>query len=421
MENSETLIRSGSIRDWFSAAQLPDYFATAFLISLISPLISNMIGDLNGKIILLSVWLLFEIAINGLDGLIKVIRYRGKELFFLLSWLFVLMFYGFYEIGNMETWAVYIKSLVFFITAYTLGAMFFDNFQKYLGFQIIVFIVVCITAVLIVELLYREPFIVRMAADKNILTKGQLPIIGAISYFTGTSISTPFMIGTLTFLKEERCKFIFLACLLIPFILSIYLSTMAAPTFFVIFSVSGMLYLYYRHGIISKRISLAFALLVCIAIFASMTLSLKHGSFFKEKTLDIFSTASRGDYRQVERGSDAVKSIDTFLTYPFFGIGPKQRGFYREIGEHSTWIDALAEFGVVGFLPFLLFLYFAWKRIYREFHERPEQIFNQTRLVGFIIYMLAGLINPWGFDGFSAVFFAALVLGPSSTALNTTE
>lgn len=105
-------------------------------------------------------------------------------------------------------------------------------------------------------------------------------------------------------------------------------------------------------------------------------------------------------------------SIRSFISSPFIGVGPKARGSYTEIGEHSTWLDGLAEFGIVGFAPFIGFLYFGFRRVYRAFKAEPNNHFQQARIVVCFVYFIHGLTNPWGFDGYCAVFFAALVMSP---------
>ena len=60
-------------------------------------------------------------------------------------------------------------------------------------------------------------------------------------------------------------------------------------------------------------------------------------------------------------------SIDGFIKSPVFGNGYKNGNAFESegtngIGNHSTVLDSLSQFGIIGALPLFLFLLYPWRR-----------------------------------------------------------
>lgn len=99
-----------------------------------------------------------------------------------------------------------------------------------------------------------------------------------------------------------------------------------------------------------------------------------------------------------ERAQVQLISWDTFCKYPIFG-----EGMYRfkygvtpknKVGGHSLVLDRLAKGGVIGFLPFVIFLFYLGK--YYEDVSRPrfkkEWLSIPTMFIS--VYVFSSIANP---------------------------
>ena len=83
-------------------------------------------------------------------------------------------------------------------------------------------------------------------------------------------------------------------------------------------------------------------------------------------------------------------SLQTFLQNPLFGIGPAINEFVRGIGGHSTWLDYLAMYGLLGFGFFIAFHVLLYRRIWKN-TSGSERFY---RCLTFWIFTFYGLVNP---------------------------
>lgn len=396
--------------------KIPFFFAVIFLCALSCPPVSTLMGAM-GKLILLAIVFLSEIIFHGFSDMLNVLRIRVKEIVPLLLWVFVLLIYRIYEIGDIDAWVYYFEPLMYFIMAYLIGALYLTQPKNYRVFVLAAFLTIGITCLALVRLIYENPLIVRITnMNEHFYIVGKVPLIGSISYYTGIALLTPFIFGLLKFYRKNNKIFFIIVTFAIPIFLSILLSTMLASFMIFIIGLVGILYLTYRYEKFSRKKTIVISAVLCVSFIMFFSSDIEQSIYVKDKIDLYFENALGNKSDQINRSADALKSIDSFSNNPLFGIGPTKRGQFREVGEHSTWLDALTEFGIIGFLPFILFLYFAWLRIYTTFRSDPKQLWNQVCVIAFLLYLISGLVNPWGFGNFSAVFFAAMVLGHSRLA-----
>lgn len=81
-------------------------------------------------------------------------------------------------------------------------------------------------------------------------------------------------------------------------------------------------------------------------------------------------------------------SVETFLKYPIFGAYGKSNAL---IGYHSELVDSLAKFGVLGFIPLIMFFLCFFKDIYSGLKTAEGK--RCCVLVG-IMYIAIALLNP---------------------------
>lgn len=87
------------------------------------------------------------------------------------------------------------------------------------------------------------------------------------------------------------------------------------------------------------------------------------------------------------------ESVKLFIRNPLFGVGPgRVRDATREElgrkspGSHNTPLSALAEFGLLGFIPFLYFPLMAWRSLNRLIRSK-DTFFSE-----YAVYYRAGLL-----------------------------
>ena len=83
-------------------------------------------------------------------------------------------------------------------------------------------------------------------------------------------------------------------------------------------------------------------------------------------------------------------SLGVFFEHPFTGVYSLDVATNYLIGGHSSFLDALARFGLFRFLPFLFFLYTASRKIYYNADEKCRY----ATIVGFSIFLLLQILNP---------------------------
>lgn len=107
--------------------------------------------------------------------------------------------------------------------------------------------------------------------------------------------------------------------------------------------------------------------------------------FILGQNLDEFSSVGN-------RWQGLILSFNTFIKNPFTGVG----AFYdldhisRGVGGHSQWLDDLARYGILGVLPFWLFLFSVYKQsmmFYNTFNLKVNRIF-------WLYILMLGFINP---------------------------
>jgi len=75
------------------------------------------------------------------------------------------------------------------------------------------------------------------------------------------------------------------------------------------------------------------------------------------------------------RASRYPVMLSLFLTNPLFGYSVTGEVAVTYGGEHLYWINRLAVYGLLGFIPYLMFFYFHNKKIYKLFNNQYQFYF----------------------------------------------
>lgn len=166
------------------------------------------------------------------------------------------------------------------------------------------------------------------------------------------------------------------------------------------------------------RIRLGFFIIILLIIIVALTIN-SFGEWLVSSTdshLDIlyvrrlnrigqklaaFGTNNSVDNYVDERFSTIVMSVKTFFEHPLLGVGYQygniySQGYYYGVGQHSEFMDILAQFGLFGFFT-LMIIYFSF---IRKCNSRKHNY-------GVVVTILVLCIfNPFmSFQGCFIVFF----------------
>jgi len=108
---------------------------------------------------------------------------------------------------------------------------------------------------------------------------------------------------------------------------------------------------------------------------------------------DIFSFGIESE--ETTRGVRLNMSLKTFLNSPFFGVGAFSMCYAKSgIGGHMTWLDQLAEYGIIGFGPYLLLMVLTIKTIIVRLRMHHNKDMYIAILSMYVSYVFAGTFNP---------------------------
>jgi hypothetical protein len=120
------------------------------------------------------------------------------------------------------------------------------------------------------------------------------------------------------------------------------------------------------------------------------------------------------------RAERILTSASTFAEHPFLGVGPfsyadahsaDPQDMGVSIGGHSSWMDHLAEYGIIGFICYLLFVFLIGKRVLRPLISGRAPTPIQMALgVLYVLYLIGGVVNPIVMIIHTQTFFLFLTL-----------
>jgi O-antigen ligase len=94
-------------------------------------------------------------------------------------------------------------------------------------------------------------------------------------------------------------------------------------------------------------------------------------------------------------------SIDSIVRSPIIGVGPAWPRGYLNLGEHNSWVDTWAAFGILGLGSVVCFLVLSCIRVYRQ-RDKIDYVLYRAKQASFVCYLIGGYINPILFS--SAVY-----------------
>jgi O-antigen ligase len=224
--------------------------------------------------------------------------------------------------------------------------------------------------------------------------------VGNYGELTGFAITLSLFI-VVSLQTKGIYRLIGLSACAISFVLSM-ISTLSGVILLAGLSVSGCLVYYlFLGGIRMRRVffgSLALLVLVLAAMifFPSVYERSAFGQFF-DKLLNTFSSmqdiVSGNAKDPTARFPLMMQSLNVFRSNPILGVGIGMGADGGNVGDHSSWIDALAWYGVLGAFPYLLLHGLIFRRLWKAWWCERQNALYWSCLLTCALYLCYGVFN----------------------------
>ncbi len=129
---------------------------------------------------------------------------------------------------------------------------------------------------------------------------------------------------------------------------------------------------------------------------------------YRSKLNDIRAAIQTGDMSYFPRLENYLISFNTIRSNPLFGVGFDVTRSHT--GGHSEILDMVAQIGLIGFLPYLLFFYVV-EKYYRAFTDGRSRCVSNLRYILWAPLLLASFTNPTkGYEIWFSYFFTVPAL-----------
>jgi O-antigen ligase len=373
--------------------------ATLLSMGMVLP-INKLLSGLRFVWIMFAVWAVLASLVQpvGFSRVLAALRRRAFELVGLVVWSAICALNWFQDRGpgaefHLIIAVSYLQLVLLTVVAGINGTL--SSIRNLTLWAAFFFLAVSIPS------LFDAPFLARSNPDAEDVASLSLRGVGDYAFYAGAALTTPWLVARGVTLTGAR-RLVSLAALAVV-LAAILLSMYTAAT---LFSTIGAALMAGLAWVATRKRSAA-GLMVGLAVVAIVGLGT---SAMQESThLDYLTEKLTLQVTVVEHGTSTMGNIagregvyetswHTFQSSPFLGIGPvtgkESAALWRDVGGHSSWLDMLAEYGVLGFAPYLVFIVGiglrAFRRI-RQFGFSPETV---APALTFALFVLMGGVNP---------------------------
>lgn len=415
-DRSESPVFMRGMREWL---------AVGFLWSLVSPLLSYVGHGLKLSWVLYAIWLflMFYKRPQAFGKVITEVRRRSIECFMPMVFWYVILLNILFSHGltgnihliDCTTWL-----MVLFMEV-SLAAQHDDSSKR---------VAISIITLIGVECLWSFPHMLampmlarlRMSNVMEYTGQASLAGIGDYSYYTALAMLVPVFLGLVVSARSRLAKLLYLV-LVIGLAFTVSLATFMGA---VLLMVGGGALFATLSWTRSRTRKHSWGLIVLIALLVLIWQSgLSHtaqGTFVANKVgLEINSIRIGGIQNDFTgRGQLNMLSIASFERSPLIGVGPytlvDNPGLYVLVGGHSSWLDQPAEYGLLGFLPVVVFLLLRTLRALRSVNSKGTTNRALAHLVTLIVYIVGGILNPVLF--IFPIMVVVFMLAPSIVSIS---
>lgn len=381
--------------------------ASLFLVASLTPLASTAGRGLRLSWVLFSAWAVTIVFVerSPLRAFARELGRRQLEIVGLGGWLTVVL--ANYMMSRGYTGWPHLMYTVTLVMTYTMAVYYAAIAGP--SYRLILWIVICaigLTALWSVPVLWQNPGISRELMSPALAQEsldGGIPIaLGSYGTYTSGAIAFPILLafalrsrGATRLMALVSCVAIALAIVLATFTASVVVLALGIVLFFVLaFRGSGD-----RER--KRQLTLAAALTAGCVIWVWHVGDSAQVKYVTEKFTRLVTGVQAygvvaGD--DSGRGELMTVSWQTFTSHPLIGIGPstlqENPNLYRFVGGHSSWVDQLAEYGILGFGWYLLFLFACLLRVLRAFVANRGDMLAAGRMATCLLFIVMGFANP---------------------------
>lgn len=361
-------------------------------LALIIPMVgyfNYLFNGLISSVILIVLYIIYLSITNKLILYKRDFKYDFK--FLVVFSIVVFLNYLFVDLNPKSK--EYTIVFFYFIILYIIDLILNKDFQKKVTVIFILLLVLGVQALISIPYIITSDFLLIRSFSQGILSKDEALEamkngIGTNALYTSLSSISIFSFALQSIIRSKLAKIILLISSL-SMIISIFISTFFASILLFLIALGTYILLQFRSIISLKKIIFGVLIFLGILFFYNNYLSSTRLLDPVEKKLEKFQS---GQEDATGREALAKVSLNTFYDNPFLGIGVPDWRSYDKIGEHMTWVDYLANFGVIGFSPLLLFLSFTI--YYRLRKSVINNRFNIICTIGILIFILSNFISP---------------------------
>lgn len=376
-----------------------------FWATLYSTPIFQLLGGINGQGILLATWIV-ALLVSGKAGIAPAIRNlssHGGEVSLLVIFLAGLLLNLLFGRGG---YSYLVKTLLLSIAYVTVVVHLRRDYLRYRQAVVTVTIVLGATAIFDLPTLIKNPLIGRFYE----FAPGELQWFGSWGFFMTYAIALPICLAVAQ--THRGVLRIALLMSVAAFVLLILVSSFAASIILMLFGFAGF-------AVFSMRRVKTYVLtgvLVVLSAFATTRFDLVENRQFGTMATKVRTIFSLGNSASIADPQDPrirvtlmLNSLRAFTANPLFGTGVIEDEARNDlIGRHSGFVDALAQFGLVGLSWYLAFLGIRMRRLLVALRREPMSAVHQGRALTVGAFCLGAIANPMLFDvGICTIVFIA--------------
>ena len=336
---------------------------------------------------------------------------RRMDFLFLAVWTAIVA--GMYVMGRGFSGRVHLETTMLCGMLFVMGSYYAESNSR--AFKVLAATIICIMAGWCAWGLPRllvAPWLPRVLTgngSQDFALYAKLGIGGYADY-TAIAMVLPFFYGIALSFKSWRRWGLLLCCL--PLFVSAFFTTLAGTLLLATVGTALFVFLV----LVTKK---KYLLLLLLAMGISLLLTPYLSSLFSgqqikvtlrdsdenaslfapQKLMRLFSDVRAaglvaGD--ETGRGYLMTLSWHTFVNHPWIGVGP-HFGSPEEsdlVGGHSSWVDTLAEYGVLGFTWFLIFAGMGVSRVVRLWRTHAQDPILTGAMIFCGMYAVYGFMNP---------------------------
>ena len=372
------------------------------LVRVCVPVSLTFMGGWPVRLLLFFLWLLAIAVVGGssLGQFFSKLKARWAEVACYSIWVAILGFFWMTQGGEHVLTSFLLNAYIGTIPFYVLGTYYSVDAGKGRGMALATGMVVGASCLIAIPVVWQDPSLVRMGSITLTAETRSLGI-GSYADLTGFAIVLPFFIVA-SLQSKHLARLVGIASCLatVAFLL---IATFAGVILLTGMAVAGSAVYYlllgglrWRRILLTSTAAVAMGL-AAIYLFPSVYERADIGQFY-DKLANTFSSLSdifSGETKDpTQRYSLMLDSLQVFLDNPVMGVGMESRGIGTAgTGGHSSWIDALANYGLFGGVPYLMFHLLVLRRLWQAWRGDRQNAMYWGCLLSCAVYMFYGIFN----------------------------